>query len=326
MDAFRIPYVTVAPLNNRYQERIISLFSRPYNHLFIHSFIAAMAQSEPTLNEPMWVHQEFKQPRFLGDPELFRQATAELRQVLRLHKCYHKPQRWGFAIIRTAYGPQFDDQFAHALRVINRVGQAHCETDVWNVKHTLEWHIRNDPNLANIPVEVDRRPNEELERRFQNDVLQDASLLDNADVSTVRDYFINWIASKKGTWGGGNVRFASCILLDAETLAQLQAVPEGYPTDPVEASGSLYWVKMVEAEPKPVEAFRVRVFGRFGLANYWLSRNDNRDDAINMINESDDNDPSIRYYGEAKKYGSSSEQMAELMRQYMQMQEMQSDR
>lgn len=271
----------------------------------------------------MWVHQEFKQPRFLRDPELTRQATAELQQVLSLRKCYHKPQRWGFAIIRTAYGPQFDDQFAHALRVINGIGQAYCEADVRTVKHTLKWHIINDPNLANIPVEVDRRPNDELERRFQNDVLQDASLLDNADVSTVRDYFINWITSKKGTWARGNVRFASCILLDAETLAQLQGVPEDYLSNPVEGSVSSCWVKMVEAEPKPVEAFRVRVFRQFGLANYWLSRNNSRDDVIKLINESDDNDPSIRYYGEAKKYGSSSEQMAELMRQYTQMQQMQ---
>lgn len=164
----------------------------PILQLFIHSFVHyRMAQSEPALNEPMWVHQEFKQQRFLGDPGLTRQATAELRQVLELYDSCHKPQRWGFAIIRAAYGPQFAYQFSHALRIINRVGQAHCEADVLNVKHNLEWHIRNDPNLANIPVEVNRRPNEELERRFQNDVLQDASLLDNADVFTVRDYFIN---------------------------------------------------------------------------------------------------------------------------------------
>lgn len=134
------------------------------------------------------------------------------------------------------------------------------------------------PSLADISLKPDTRPNEKLERRFINDVFQDAVQLKDADVPTVRKYFNNWLASRNGDWNGGNIRFASCILLDTATLLHLQSAWSPYPDNIVSANRLPYWVKMVEAEPQPVDAFRVKVFGEWGLAEYWFERNYRRRD------------------------------------------------
>lgn len=47
---------------------------------------------------------------------------------------------------------------------------------------------RQDPK-PRFNSEPDTRPNEELERRFINDVFQDVVQLKDADVPTVRKYF-----------------------------------------------------------------------------------------------------------------------------------------
>ncbi|KAH7006477.1 hypothetical protein EDB82DRAFT_522421 [Fusarium venenatum] len=35
----------------------------------------------------------------------------------------HRPCRWGFAIVRTAYGPGSDEQSRRAINIVNRVAQ-----------------------------------------------------------------------------------------------------------------------------------------------------------------------------------------------------------
>lgn len=171
--------------------------------------------------------------------------------------------------MRTAYGPASDEQFQHALTLIGRIAQVYTDAEAAAVKSTWEWQKKNDPvQLGDIPIEVDLRPGEEIVRRYENDVLEDAAQLEGASVATVREYFNDWIVSKHGTSVASDIRFATCILLDAETLAQLATAPDDFPPPGNTGFKSTYWVKMVEAKPKPEDAFRARVFGHESLLKY----------------------------------------------------------
>ncbi|CAJ0554852.1 Ff.00g133650.m01.CDS01 [Fusarium sp. VM40] len=144
-------------------------------------------------------------------------------------------------------------------------------------------------------MEVDTRLNIEFTRRYQNGILQDKQL-DGASVAMVRSYFNDWIASNNGTSVAGDVRFTTCIMLDAETLVQLSEAPQNLPSDSSEYFGSQYWVKMVEAECGYEEAFRTRIFGRYDLAEYWFHRNHSRRLVVHRKNPEY---PGVLYYGTA---------------------------
>ncbi|KAG8355246.1 hypothetical protein FVEN_g6869 [Fusarium venenatum] len=154
--------------------------------------------------------------------------------------------------------------------------------------------------LDHIPVEVDMRPNEEFLRRFENDILEDKEALDNASLATVCAYFKKWISSKNGTALIGDMRFAACIMLDADTLDQLAAAPEGFPRDTQEGYRSSYWLKLVEAEPNPDEAVRVRVYGHDDLMKYWFDHKFRQRPMTEMTHRQDRENPGVLYFGRAR--------------------------
>jgi hypothetical protein len=216
----------------------------------------------------------------------------------------HRPFRWGFDIARTAYGPGTDEQFQHALAIINRLAQIWVDDEAASVKKRILYYKQNDLQLEHIPVEVDMRPNEELVRRYENPIIQDKGALDNASLATVREYFNKWIASKNViTSSAGDVRFATCIMLDAETLDQLAIAPGGFPRNDQERFRSEYWVKMVEAEPSPGEALRVRVFGEKDLMDYWSVRSSGEDHICDLMHRQNPENPGTLYYGRAPRTG-----------------------
>ncbi|KAI1052965.1 hypothetical protein LB506_009942 [Fusarium annulatum] len=76
------------------------------------------------LDDPQWIHvPELRTPRFDGDPRCHRDIFPYLEQVFSLGSS-HKSYQWGFVIIRTAYGPQSDEQSQHVLTLIGRIAQA----------------------------------------------------------------------------------------------------------------------------------------------------------------------------------------------------------
>ncbi|KAI8724290.1 hypothetical protein NCS52_00286800 [Fusarium sp. LHS14.1] len=257
-----------------------------------------MAQSDDDLDEfPSWVHDdELWKPRFQGDPRWHRRVMHQLKQVLVL-EVGHRHRRWGFAIVRTAYGPGSDEQFRHALALIGRIVQVEADSEAAGVKEDIAWKKKNSFQLDHIPVEVDTRPNDEIVRRYENDVLEDDKKLEGASVATVRKYFNRWIMDKEGTSISGDMRYAACIMLDAETLAQLATAPRDFPPEGSIGLGSPYWVKMVEAKPKPEDTFLVHVFGEYGLVQYWFDRNYRRRSAIEMTHTEDPENPGIRCFG-----------------------------
>ncbi|KAM5343397.1 hypothetical protein ACJ41O_011934 [Fusarium nematophilum] len=241
----------------------------------------------------LWVHKRIL-PRFSGDPESKREAILHLREILTL-KGPHRPQRWGFVFIRTAYGPGTDEQLQHAVALIHRIAQVYYDSDVRSVNLTYKRLKTLRPwEIPNISLEVDTRADEEILRRFENDVIEGPTLAD-ASVAAVRDYFTTWTAAR-GISGTryADTRFNACILLDAETLAQLADVPEDVQ---LTTSNSPFWVKMVEATTPPEDAFHVAIFGNEGLALYWFHRNYCRQSVMELISRREADHPAVCYYG-----------------------------
>lgn len=270
--------------------------------IFLFHFLAqstnAKVDFKRDLEEYSWAI--FRNPRFPGDIFFRCEATSRLRAVLFLND-QHRPQRWGFVIIRTAYGAKSDEQFDHALRLIDRTVRDYYDEATENMRLELERDMEYYPEYFNSSSQIDLRPIQELQRRHKNDILEDPMLLDKADIPTIRNYFVNWISGKNGRWVAGDIRFAAAILLDEETLAQLETVPENPSDSYRDRHKSPYWVKMIEAKPAPVEPFRIRIFGRDDLVEYWFRRNWDRWNLMELLNDSDANDPSIRYYGFPQK-------------------------
>lgn len=186
---------------------------------------------------PTWIHSpELRGQRFDGDPQCRRGIFSALDQTLST-RYGHRPRQWGFAIIRTAYGPESDEQFQHALTLIGRIAQVWSDMEIAESKQRVVYVEENNiERPGNVSMKVDTRLNIEFTRRYQNDVLQDKQL-DGASVAMVRSYFNDWIASNNGSSVAGDVRFTTCIMLDAETLVQLAEAPQTSPLIRANISG-----------------------------------------------------------------------------------------
>ncbi|SPJ77014.1 uncharacterized protein FTOL_06241 [Fusarium torulosum] len=246
---------------------------------------------------PVWIHDpELRTRRFDGDPRCHRDIFPRLEQALSLHDG-HRSLQWGFAIIRTAYGPKSDEQFHHALNLIGRIAQAWSDIEIADFKTRLVYAKENNmERLGHVSMEVDTRLNDEFTRRYQNDILQDKQL-DGASVATVRSYFNDWIASNNGSSDAGDIRFTTCIMLDAETLAQLAEAPRNLGSNSSEYFRSQYWV-MIEAESGYEEAIRAFLFGAYDLVEYWFGRNNSRRLVVHRKNREN---PGVLYYGIAPR-------------------------
>ncbi|KAK6717004.1 hypothetical protein SNK05_000205 [Fusarium graminearum] len=250
-------------------------------------------------DSPSWVSDpEFHQPRYPGDPRCRRSVMAELKVILSLRHG-HRPFRWGFAIVRTAYGPGSDEQFQKVINILHRVVQVRTANEAKGVKADIVWDKEASAILDHISDEVDMRPNEEFLRRFENDILADKEVLEDASLPAVRTYFKNWIASKNGTDLYGDMRFAACIMIDTETLHQFTTTSEGFPRENNEGYRSSYWLKLVDTETHLYEPVRVRVYGADDFKKYWFDRNLRRLPMSDLTHKDNDNDPGVLYFGNA---------------------------
>ncbi|EXL94892.1 hypothetical protein NOF04DRAFT_11054 [Fusarium oxysporum II5] len=93
-------------------------------------------------------------------------------------------------------------------------------------------------------------------------------------ISLYRDMVEPEALHPEGSSNAGDMRYAACIMLDTEILAQLMPVPKDLSCNTTEHFRSPYWVNMVEAKPNintnTKEAFRVALFGEFDLLHYWF--------------------------------------------------------
>lgn len=257
-------------------------------------------------NDPLPRHSQFAS--YLGT------LAWEYRQGI------YRARTWGYTIIRTVYGDgdgdEWDTKFQNALSAIRRSVQAQNEYEINRITAGIQQYVEWGRWPKDYVTMADRRIETEFEKRFINEVLQDRELFANASVDQVRAYFLRWaqehfarfhpLAAARGVLfrncEPGSPRLFACIILDAETVEQLQGVPES----PAELYPRLreFWVKMVEAQPLPrdgwldssmCDCYRVRL-GE--LADFWFDRADQN--PFRKTDEPDPQDASIRYYN----YGS----------------------
>ncbi|PQE05803.1 50S ribosomal L17 protein [Rutstroemia sp. NJR-2017a BVV2] len=168
------------------------------------------------MSDIQWIPSEPHDPR-----EWSRDVCKNLRE-LNLYA-----ETWGFTIFRTVYTPQSDAQFQSFLSKLNSY---------------VKDYVFRDLNSPGPPY--DSAPNEELMRRFVNEVVEDPKL-DGADEDQVRDAFAQWLGDHDVDLEEHALitRHRVCIMVDEGVLNSVAAAPED-PTQPYELED--VWVKVVE--------------------------------------------------------------------------------
>ncbi|KAK8127231.1 hypothetical protein PG984_008339 [Apiospora sp. TS-2023a] len=269
-------------------------------------------------------------------PEIKKMKYVVYRPLERLHPfasylsgftsleraCDYRGRTWGYTIIRTVYGDGWDAKFQTALSAIRRTVQAMCEHDIARRNEDIEGFMEMGGSWPDdMAKTADRQIEDEFERRFVNEIWEDRDRFADATADQVRAYFLPWAQERFDMFNSppaysriqrpANFRFRhcepcssrlfACILLDAETVEQLQ----GLPASPAELYPRLrdFWVKMVEAQPVPrqgpyyyddgsvCDVYRVRLAH---LVDFWFDSSDRNPEKT--TEEPDPRDKSIRYY------------------------------
>ncbi|KAH8807239.1 hypothetical protein F5884DRAFT_788812 [Xylogone sp. PMI_703] len=155
------------------------------------------------------------------------------RSVCRNLRTLQQPT-WGFTIFRTVYTPESNTQFPLFLEKLDAY-----------VKYSIDEDLRPAPFMApSGEPPFDPRPNEEMKRRYTNDVVEDRTL-DGADTDKVRDAFTKWLESNRVDLEMHQLyaRHRVCIMVDEAVLNSVAAGPED-PGQDFELGG--VWVKVVE--------------------------------------------------------------------------------
>lgn len=125
----------------------------------------------------------------------------------------HCGYTWGFTIYRTVYTPESNELFPAALEILNRIVRRHTHFQI-------DW-MR--------PVwNPDPAPNDELLRRFHNEVIEDPITLNNVTVQAVAARFRAFAAEHSLTLGyeNENTRYKVCLMVDEQAMKNLLRVPE----------------------------------------------------------------------------------------------------
>lgn len=120
---------------------------------------------------------------------------------------------WGFTIYRTVYTPESDELFPKALEVLNKIVRRYTHVQI-------DW-IR--------PVwNPDPAPNNELLRRFRNEVIEDPVALNNATVEAIAARFRAFAEELSPCPGYENedTRYRVCLMVDEQAMRNLLLVPE----------------------------------------------------------------------------------------------------
>ncbi|KAK8109002.1 hypothetical protein PG984_014803 [Apiospora sp. TS-2023a] len=244
--------------------------------------------------------------RIVQNPFRKRDTNAVLllsNLVKNARKGDYRARTWGYTVIRTAYDD--DAKFQIALTAIRRAVQAPYEREIARIEEELRPYIENNLWSAYQLTKADRRAEDEVDRRFVNDVLEDRAVLADVTVGQVSDYFRLWALARWKTR-----RLKSCILLDAVTIEQLQAAGGAVGTASAELYPRLqeFWVTMVEAEPQlrmdPTDVgddggarwcdcYRLRLSD---IQDFWFETGAGDEDVAQKTREPDPEDNSIRYF------------------------------
>ncbi|EPE31215.1 hypothetical protein GLAREA_04182 [Glarea lozoyensis ATCC 20868] len=181
------------------------------------------------------------------------------RQVCRKLRDLHQPT-WGFTIFRTVYTPESDAQFPLFLAKLRTY-----------VDNAIDWDLRPTPYTAlSTEPPFDHGPNEEMKRRFVNDVVEDRDL-DGANTDAVRDAFTKWLKGEGVDLDMHQLyaRHRVCIMVDESVMNSVTAAPED-PNEDYELDS--VWVKVVEyLAPGECEWQAWLKVGLNAIENFWFN-------------------------------------------------------
>lgn len=222
--------------------------------------------------------------RWATDPEFKRQPRSYLDAIMHVSGGHRRPYTWGFTIYRTVYTPESDAMFPKVLDRIREYVEriVYADIKMWRKKHPCE-----DP--------LDPTPNDELMKRYQNDVIEDPAL-DGADMDLIGSQFDKWVTDHMDTERRGqcNTRFQACLVIDEQVLEDISRIPD----DPFNYEKTKWYrcVKVVSTRDRPTEVggrywFRVAVPK---LLNFWFMATDI---PIDEIGEPDPKDGIVSWVG-----------------------------
>lgn len=147
---------------------------------------------------------------------------------------------WGFTIYRTVYRPGSDEQFSHALGIIDQW----IQTKVFSEVELYE-------KYNSLPEPADSEPNQQVWRRYRNEIIEDRDQLDGATIDNIRERHVSLMASQGRdlTW---NSRYRYPIMIDEQVLDMLLQSPYMTPgTKPIQPL--LYSVIVIDATGEDID-------------------------------------------------------------------------
>ncbi|KAL5327256.1 hypothetical protein ACEPPN_004950 [Leptodophora sp. 'Broadleaf-Isolate-01'] len=252
--------------------------------------IAAMADNE-TILQIISNSRTFPEQAQLQTCEPDRSQITNHLKYLTENFWYrnYRARTWGYTMIRTAYRDGDDEKFKHGIDMIHRFLRLWSDTELQSATEQIQGlqGLREAYEFRfhwpeEMPETANSIPNEVFLGRFANDIVEDKETLNEATVPQVSEYFKRWAYAH---WhkdplhiSAGSPRLKSCILLDAETLDQLQNAHKSIPNAPSTSQGfelgGRFWVKIVEAFPQPrltgmADCYRLRLGD---LVDFWFRR------------------------------------------------------
>ncbi|KFZ19757.1 hypothetical protein V501_00527 [Pseudogymnoascus sp. VKM F-4519 (FW-2642)] len=145
-----------------------------------------------------------------GSPRFKREWQ---RPICRNLRSLHQPT-WGFTIFHTVYTPQSDVQFPLFL----------AKVDAY-VESSIDYEL--SPRNFGVPSPeppFDSGPNEEMKRRYANDVIENPGL-DGASIDDVRAAFTKWLKDNRVDLELHQLyaRHRVCIMVDEAVLDSIEA-------------------------------------------------------------------------------------------------------
>ncbi|KAK0105001.1 hypothetical protein ONS95_004629 [Cadophora gregata] len=209
----------------------------------------------------------------------------------------YRARTWGYTIVRTAYRPGDDEKFKLGIEVIHKFLRLWSDQELRYATEQIYGRgdrlgLRGDYEIKyyhwpeGMPETASSAPNECFLGRFVNDIVEDEENLSGASVPQVTEAFKQWCLAH---WDGNPLhlsaaspRFQSCILMDAETLDELQTahkvvskLPSTNSRDLGFKIGGQFWIKMVERSPQPrypsgtTDCYRLLLGD---VADFWFRR------------------------------------------------------
>ncbi|TQV90444.1 SNARE domain-containing protein [Cordyceps javanica] len=193
-----------------------------------------------------------------------------------------EPATWGITVVRTDYrAPR--RQLLNALACINGAVQADLGAKRPYARRRDGLQLDDlRTTMTMLPVEQwpstaarrgALRPGDELFARYTTELLSTYDGLNEAQTDAVRSKFQSWIAQTHGNTQGGDMRHVFCVILDADTIRQLDDVwCRGSRVGGQERIQVSVLDAVVPGGGSGGDAYRIHLRGRHGLVNFWFAR------------------------------------------------------